>query len=214
MLLLVLMGLLARREAQAFYNASTGKWLSRDPVNELGHQTLQVTEVMQLDFFEEKNPYLFVRNNAPNVYDKDGRLAGYIIVAIATAAYECAKPQVDKAWRDYPNSGDRFKHCWVSCRISKTCGNAFAQFAGISKEMRDRAVAEYCKSHPEAEICQGGHGDLLDSIGDMAANQKCIGWETKFDVPPVPVFAWIGALCRRSCEDCCRAKVGYNTTGN
>ncbi len=33
MLLLPLLGLLASRESQAFYNPSTGRWLSRDPGN-------------------------------------------------------------------------------------------------------------------------------------------------------------------------------------
>ncbi len=37
---------------------------------------------MQSNFLDEKNPYVFVRNSAPNLYDKDGRLAGYIIVAM------------------------------------------------------------------------------------------------------------------------------------
>ncbi len=84
----VLLGLamLACGEAQAFYNPSTGKWLSRDPINELGHETLQATEMMQSNFLDEKNPYVFVRNSAPNLYDKDGQLAGYIIVAIAGCA--------------------------------------------------------------------------------------------------------------------------------
>jgi len=193
-----------------YYNASTGRWPSSDPLNELGQQTL-TTKRMQLNLREEKNLYLFVMNSPANLYDKDGRLAGYVIAGIAAAAYACAKPQMDKVWRDYADSGDRFKHCWVSCRISKTCGAAFAQLAGISKEVRDRAVAEYCKSHPEAEICQGGHGDFMDSIGDLIANQQCVGWESYAGV----AGGWLGALCRRSCEDCCRSKVGYhNDSGN
>jgi RHS repeat-associated protein len=36
----MLLGLLFGREAQAFYNPSTGRWLSRDPIGEPGHHTL------------------------------------------------------------------------------------------------------------------------------------------------------------------------------
>jgi hypothetical protein len=35
-IVLLLLGLLWRQEAQAFYNPSTGRWLSRDPVGEAG----------------------------------------------------------------------------------------------------------------------------------------------------------------------------------
>lgn len=112
------------------------------------------------------------------------------------------------AFNQHPSSGDKFKHCWVSCRISKTCGGVIAEIAGLAKEVRDRAVAVYCETHPGSVFCQGGHGDFLDSIADMNANQKCIGKES---IIAGPIGGWIGAACRQSCEQCCREKVGYNT---
>ena len=143
--------------------------------------------------------------------DSDGRAippAVIAAVALLAAAEACALPQAIAAANRYPDSGDKFKHCWVSCRISKTCGGSLAQVAGLGKEVRDRAIAVYCDFYPDSEICQHGHGDFWDSIGDLMANQKCIGWES---IVAGPVGGWVGAMCRRSCEDCCKTKVGYNT---
>jgi hypothetical protein len=56
MLMLVLLGLMASREAQAFYNPSTGRWLSRDPVAEKGGL----------------NIYCSVRNDPNNSFDALG----------------------------------------------------------------------------------------------------------------------------------------------
>jgi hypothetical protein len=53
MLVLVLLGVLSSRVAQAFYNPSTGRWLSRDPIGEGGGKNLQAT----------------VNNNTPNRID-------------------------------------------------------------------------------------------------------------------------------------------------
>jgi RHS repeat-associated protein len=194
-----------------YYSPSTGRWPNTDPINELGFGVLvHIPRVVNLN--EEKNLYGFVRNDALRFYDKDGRAVGYGLSALLGAAYACGKPQYDLAFKRYRGSGDKFKHCWVSCRISKTCGGYIAELLGIGKETRDMAVALYCETHPDSEICKGGHVDFWDSLGDLAANQKCIGWETILDPPGFPpAFGWVGALCRRSCEECCRAKVGYYT---
>src|ERR1017187_4294143 len=42
MLTLLLLGVSLAREAQAFYNPSTGRWLSRDPIEENGGKSLYV----------------------------------------------------------------------------------------------------------------------------------------------------------------------------
>jgi len=130
-----------------------------------------------------------------------GVVVGVVAVAIVVA---CAYPQYTAAFDRYPDSGDKFKHCWVACRISKGCGGVISQVAGLGKEARDRAVGAYCALFPESEICQGGHGDFWDSLADLAAHQQCVGWESYLG------FQWIGALCRQSCEDCCKDKVGYS----
>jgi RHS repeat-associated protein len=189
-----------------YYQPVTGRWPNRDPLHELGHQTL-VSKRSNRIRPADGNLYLFVDNDPLSKTDPDGRspiIVGGAVIGIVAA---CAYPQYKAAFSRYEDSGDKFKHCWVSCRISKTCGGAIAQLAGLGKEARDRAVAAYCELFPDSEICQGGHGDFWDSIDDIIANNQCMGWESRFG----PVTGWIGALCRRSCEDCCKEKVGYHT---
>jgi RHS repeat-associated protein len=206
-MLAAMLGLFVWAEtASAFYNPTIGKWLSRDPIGELGHQTLLAKRSNRV-LFGDGNFYLFVDNNPLAKTDPDGCspiVVGEAVIGIVAA---CAFPQSKAAFNRYPDSGDKFKHCWVSCRISKTCGAGIAQLAGLGKEVRDRAVAAYCDHYPNSEFCQHGHGDFWDSIADIKANQQCMGWESRFG----PVTGWIGALCRQSCEDCCKKKVGYYT---
>ena len=55
-----------------YYNPSTGRWLNRDPINEMGMKVLTRSRgVFNLD--EEKNLYRFVRNNAVNLVDYLGQ---------------------------------------------------------------------------------------------------------------------------------------------
>ena len=55
-LALALLGVMLVQTAQAFYNPSTGRWLNRDPIEEL----------------DGPNLYAFVHNNPANRVDKDG----------------------------------------------------------------------------------------------------------------------------------------------
>ncbi len=58
--LVVLIGLLLGRDALAFYNPQTGRWLSRDPVEERGANNL----------------YSFIANAPLSKIDTDGRFTG------------------------------------------------------------------------------------------------------------------------------------------
>jgi RHS repeat-associated protein len=52
-----------------YYSAELGRWISRDPLEELG------SELTRNEFFSfgiNSNPYLFVQNNAVNLYDLFG----------------------------------------------------------------------------------------------------------------------------------------------
>ncbi|MGA4643314.1 RHS repeat domain-containing protein [Limisphaera sp. 4302-co] len=202
------------------YRPTSGRWFSRDPIGELGAEALLQRKASSARMArrgfaellpEGPNLFGFVHNNPVSLVDADGRaIPPAVVAALAVLAATEASvwPQYKAAFNRYPDSGDKFKHCWVSCRISKTCGGSIAELAGLGKEVRDRAVAVYCDYFPNSEICQGAHGDFWDSIQDLQANQQCIGWES---IVAGPVGGWIGALCRRSCEDCCKAKVGYHT---
>jgi len=94
---------------------------------------------------------------------------------------------------NYGNRTDKYRHCWLSCKMSRTCGGVLTQLAGLGKEARD-AVKRIMKD------MDGGTGDWFDSLDDLVANQKYIGWESYvFGI----VGGWVGAFCRESCDDCC-----------
>jgi len=94
---LLLLGVSLAREAQAFYNPSTGRWLSRDPIQEEGASLLRTGQQSE-ELFPSAgvrigetvsfNPYLFVKNNALSQVDflglceisKDGR--GVTVVTV------------------------------------------------------------------------------------------------------------------------------------
>ena len=187
------------------YSSLLGRWINRDPLHELGHKILLEKQGHRVRP-SDGNLYVFVDNNPLFKIDLDGRKSVIVVGGVAGLLIACAFPQHQVAHKQYPSSHDKFKHCWVSCRISKTCGAGIAQLAGLSKEAFDRVVAVYCEFYPEREICQSGYGDFWDSINDLIANQQCIGWESYVG----PIGGWIGALCRQSCEDCCKKKVGYH----
>lgn len=69
----IVMALLAlvtvSQDAQAFYNPSTGRWLSRDPINEPGFKGIIGSSAKPFKADEEKNLIAFV-NNSP-VYSID-----------------------------------------------------------------------------------------------------------------------------------------------
>jgi hypothetical protein len=57
LMLAVLLGVMLSQDGLAFYNSSTGRWLTRDPIAEL----------------DGPNLHAFVQNNPANRVDKDGR---------------------------------------------------------------------------------------------------------------------------------------------
>jgi RHS repeat-associated protein len=64
MLTLFLLGISLTREAQAFYNPSTGRWLSRDPIGELGSLLMSDEAIDNDDDLEnDGNLYQVVNNN-------------------------------------------------------------------------------------------------------------------------------------------------------
>ena len=97
----------------------------------------------------------------------------------------------------YGGSGDKSKHCWVSCQMSRACTGILTQYAGLGKEALD--------------LLRGWTGwekypGLLDSLDDLIANQQCVHWESY-----IPGLNLCGYL-RKSCFDCCSREVGYDRT--
>jgi len=179
-----------------YYASQLGRWTCKDPIGEKGGMNL----------------YEMVGNQALNTVDKDGLaspafLAAGAAAAIVAAGYACGLWDALSIESWYPGSGDRFKHCYVACKISKRCGGLLAQIAGLSHEvMTEVGVQLFGESADRANTSER----LRDSIGDISANSQCVGWESyAFGA----VGGWIGACFRDSCEKCCDDKVGRNTWG-
>ena len=138
-LLILAIGLCPR--ANAFYNPSTGRWLSRDPVNELGVNIL-VKSQSAFSLNEEKNPYGFTCNNPILLYDKDGRVIPIVIgggvlvigtgeavaatfglsLAACLASAPCAKAIQDAISQSLTSLWEacfarRLKTCTVRCQV-------------------------------------------------------------------------------------------------
>lgn len=102
MLTLVLLGVLSSREAQAFYNPSTGRWLSRDPLTDAGvlAQDYKSTLALKPKARSGKvfaNIYCFVLNDSILNSDKLGLDLNIVTTASSAVTSSCCKcgPSVD-----------------------------------------------------------------------------------------------------------------------
>jgi RHS repeat-associated protein len=151
------------------------------------------------------NTFGYVAQRPITHVDRDGRIIAPIIVVGGTiylATLACAKAHAEEANSRFEARSDKFRHCWVSCKISQTCGAGVAQIAGLLKEISDRAVHGYCLANPNSPSCQHGHGDLMDSITDLLANQQCISGASYLLGP-------LSRYCSPDCETCCKEKIGH-----
>ena len=85
----LLLWLAAMPLAQAFYDPSTGRWINRDPLGELGFEiSMRNTSLAPhfADVVEDANLFRFIHNGTPNRIDSDGRA---VPVAIAGYAGAC-----------------------------------------------------------------------------------------------------------------------------
>ena len=48
-----------------------------------------------------------------------------------------------------------------------------------------------------------------DIIDDMNSNRQCVYTLETIIGGGSPLGGWISSVCRESCEECCRANVGY-----
>jgi RHS repeat-associated protein len=174
-----------------YYSPGLGRWLSRDPIGEQGGNNL----------------YAMVDNNSLNGVDHLGLAAVSpefaAITALLALVAACAFPYVTQSEQLYSGKPDVWRHCWVSCKISRTCGGQIAELTGFAKEAADAAKRIYCAQYPDSAICQTGHGSWTDSLYDILANQQCIGVES---ILFGAVGGWIGSCFRESCESCCDSK--------
>lgn len=175
------------------YSPRTGRWLQPDPLGTTPNPQTGNSYAPLTQYKDGTNIYAYVGNN-PVMYRYDyGTSAGYIASGILVAAYMCAKPFYDQAMDRYPNRSDKFRHCLVSCQVAKTCGVAFAQLAGLGKELRDSMKRI-------GNEMEGGTGDWFDSLEDLKANQKCIHKEGYMFGR---IGGWVGSIFREPCSCCC-----------
>ena len=115
MLTLLLLGVSLAREAQAFYNPSTGRWLSRDPIEEEGHDTLYYADGGHTTINERVdnlNGYAFVRNNPAGFIDRFG-----LSSSCPTCGPNVTSPlahlisKLDTTWTSIWTSSQRDKAC-------------------------------------------------------------------------------------------------------
>ena len=173
------------------YDFLLGGWSTRDPLMEEGSLNL----------------HGFLGNSPISHMDDKGEIIVPAATVVATAFF-CAFHHSQSVMESYPGTSDKFKHCLTSCRIAKSCGGMVMELAGLGKEARDRLVSALCNlflSLQNTSFCNGGHGDFFDSLQDLNANHRCVGWESyAFGA----VGGWVGALFRQSCECCCEREVG------
>jgi len=190
-------GLPAQDRGLRFYNPQLGRWISRDPLGELGGRNL----------------FLVVQNNLVNSVDPIGQIEWPDFSELASAfnqmksaienAGSCFKTVMDIYFGMASGkfgSNDKYSHCFASCQISKDCSIRTAVAFGAMKEWRDLtmgwtedALAPVLPKSWEAWLhdhIQGGtpYESLLDFLANIS-----------------------GYLCRNDttgCEKCCRCNYG------
>jgi RHS repeat-associated protein len=159
-----------------YYNPSSGRWLSRDPIGEPDFD-------QRFRKHHKRGPsvnlYAFVNNSPVNHLDPLGLETFPNGVPIPGASTECEKA-LTAATAMFGNiENDARAHCLASCTIAKACGKTMCRCLGNLKEARDLTAGgiEWVCSWvlPKAaqdwlhDSIQGGNID--DSAHDFEANE-------------------------------------------
>jgi RHS repeat-associated protein len=96
-----------------YYKPSIGRFMQVDPV----------------DYKDSMNLYTYVLNNPINHIDPKGTFIEFDPICIW---------QVAKAVRDTKGKNDKYRHCYVGCKISAYCGIEWCVSAGALKELLDK----------------------------------------------------------------------------
>lgn len=111
--------------ASAFYDPGTQRWLTRDPLGEMGGANL----------------YAFTRNAPVDSIDLLGLSvisdAEQAVTAIPKAACGALVGAIASMTDFKKQSDDRYAHCMASCKIAQWCGKDTAVAAGVAKEFYD-----------------------------------------------------------------------------
>jgi len=170
-----------------YHDPQTGRWLSRDP----------------LGYHDGMGLYEFVRGSPVGQEDPDGQasLTGTAAAALAKIVAACGLPYFIYASKNFTwkkGFTDKFQHCWVSCRMSRTCGGALTILTGLSWEGMDLVAKGILGGLRK----KSRKKEFAASLRDIIANKACVGWESYFGL----AGAWAGAIIRESCYKCCKRK--------
>ena len=136
----VLLSIILPISSHAYYQAEQGRWISRDPIEEIS----------------ERNLYCFINNNPLNSYDIAGLLRN------------CGQEQIDafnSCWNSCPpwpfkKDAGYYKYCQLQALNAYLACEA-ANAAEKALEAAKKA-AEYCKNHPIICALSVG-GRIIDS---------------------------------------------------
>ncbi len=180
MVLVVLLGLLVGRDALAFYNPQTGRWLSRDPIEELGGKHL----------------YGFVLNDPLNNLDRDGRALVIAVPVLTVAVAGLVVCTAATAWL-YSPDGQRAMHdiAVAATSLADAIADAATEAAKRCDRCRRRTKGCLPCAPPVGTIMgqldpnpghgvNGPHVDLL--LVMQSPYPACRCFRLRHFVPPVP----------------------------
>lgn len=180
--------LLTPQTGRCFYNPSTGRWLSRDPVQEDGFLVL-LSDRSDYEVDQEQNLYCFVSNDSLSHYDNLGLVAS-----------PCANPCADAKRQGLDNGnvggvvccgGKKYACVWIS-------GGATHATNKKAKSIIDKCSSVHEKHHfgdincpcssgvtrpgfkpgkdPNTQECAAYKAEvacLKQSLGDCMGNKQC-----------------------------------------
>lgn len=159
-----------------------GRFMQRDP----------------LGYVDGMSVYQYVKGQPLAMNDPSGKAVPIVLVAaiktLAAAEAACMASTGLGSWYVTRNiANDKFKHCYMSCHLARTCGTIPSWAAGYLKEIGDE-IGDILG------IKDSGGFDWAD-IRANSAGMSCAGWESS-----IPLCGNIGRWFRQSCWDCCRGK--------
>jgi len=193
--------LTAVHSAPAFYDPTIGRWASRDPIGEIGAETLYSFEELDLtDGFGESNPNLFVLNDPINLFDRFGLAVGgtpadddprdcACVCKEVIITFEPGGKKPKAEWyvdnRQYKRFGAKIKISWKVEGDPKKCRYYLMEPAGgvsgstpTTKESSTGTGGVYVETRQEIEDNSGiglfGHGKYKVKY-DLYQTYKCVG---------------------------------------
>lgn len=174
-MLTLFLGLMVSPDALAFYNPSTGRWLSRDPVGEaafFNHVAKRKWELSDESLYYTAIPYAFVRNDSLNHTDYVGLLPASQATATVpdcTIVIYAGHGFLDSAFDDQgqlanPNAPDGLPYPH-NFKGSQTCSGAAliacnaAKFASIENQIPGVSLSD-----SQTSVAQG-YKELESAVG-------------------------------------------------